>query len=146
MFTQFKKNYLTSRLDLIKNSCLNFKFVKSYNLEKNTLNNLQKAHFNHLKEKEKTYTYQEVKNIVSQYLSMQHRVIQNLPEEYHKFEEYLLNIENPEEPHDYACCGKGCSPCVWDTYDKQLQDFEEIVKNILEILNNHDRSIINNKL
>lgn len=29
-------------------------------------------------------------------------------------------IEKPTRPDDDDCCGGGCSPCVWDTYNQQL--------------------------
>jgi hypothetical protein len=133
MFTcLIKKNYSSL---LFPKTFLNFK-NKTMSLNKKNLNYLPKAHFNHVKEKEKKYTFQEVKEIIYKYLSMQHREIEKLPSEYHKFEANLLNLEYPEEPHDYACCGKGCNPCVWEIYDKNLQQFEDIVKYILQILNN----------
>ncbi|MDC7699254.1 oxidoreductase-like domain-containing protein [Vogesella indigofera] len=29
--------------------------------------------------------------------------------------------EAPEAPGDDMCCGSGCDPCVWDTYNAAVQ-------------------------
>ncbi|KMJ54181.1 oxidoreductase [Vogesella sp. EB] len=29
--------------------------------------------------------------------------------------------EAPEAPSDDMCCGSGCDPCVWDTYNAAVQ-------------------------
>lgn len=31
----------------------------------------------------------------------------------------------PVEPDPDDCCGEGCSPCVFDTYDMHLDRYEE---------------------
>ncbi|WP_246210723.1 oxidoreductase-like domain-containing protein [Vogesella oryzae] len=31
--------------------------------------------------------------------------------------------EAPEAPTDDMCCGSGCDPCVWDTYNAAVQDY-----------------------
>jgi hypothetical protein len=28
-------------------------------------------------------------------------------------------------PEDEECCGQGCSPCVFDTYDEKMGRYEE---------------------
>ena len=30
----------------------------------------------------------------------------------------------PEKPLPTDCCGGGCSPCVLDTYQEELEDYE----------------------
>lgn len=29
----------------------------------------------------------------------------------------------PQAPGDDMCCGSGCEPCVWDTYQIELADY-----------------------
>ena len=36
----------------------------------------------------------------------------------------------PEEPLPSDCCGSGCSPCVFDVYEKELQSWENQCKQI----------------
>jgi hypothetical protein len=31
----------------------------------------------------------------------------------------------PERPLDEACCGRGCSPCVFDCYEEALARYEQ---------------------
>ena len=31
--------------------------------------------------------------------------------------------ERPMPPEDWECCESGCSPCVWDTYYKDLKEW-----------------------
>ena len=31
--------------------------------------------------------------------------------------------EAPEAPTDDMCCGSGCDPCIWDTYNAAVQDY-----------------------
>ena len=39
----------------------------------------------------------------------------------------------PREPDDSECCGDGCDPCVWDTYDLRFEKFKD-QRNELEAL------------
>ena len=32
--------------------------------------------------------------------------------------------EKPTPPEDYECCESGCSPCVWDTYYDDVQEWQ----------------------
>lgn len=32
-------------------------------------------------------------------------------------------ISKPQRPADDDCCGGGCCPCVWDTYNTQLAEW-----------------------
>ncbi len=42
-------------------------------------------------------------------------------------------MKKPERPEDDDCCGGGCSPCVWDTYNRLLSDWlEQQGKNPLQ--------------
>ena len=40
----------------------------------------------------------------------------------------------PKEPHVDDCCGDGCDPCVWDTYDTQVERYEERKAELEEVL------------
>jgi len=31
--------------------------------------------------------------------------------------------ERPTPPADYECCESACSPCVWDTYYEELNEW-----------------------
>lgn len=31
----------------------------------------------------------------------------------------------PQEPDHEDCCGEGCVPCIWDTYDRKVQRYED---------------------
>ena len=31
----------------------------------------------------------------------------------------------PREPDPDDCCGEGCNPCVFDTFDTQMERYEE---------------------
>lgn len=33
--------------------------------------------------------------------------------------------EAPLPPEDGMCCGSGCEPCVWDTYNLELARYRE---------------------
>ena len=36
--------------------------------------------------------------------------------------------ERPEEPLQSDCCGTGCSPCVFDIYQEELERWEELAR------------------
>lgn len=36
----------------------------------------------------------------------------------------------PEKPLPGDCCGSGCVRCVWDIYYEELDDYDNLVKNI----------------
>ena len=38
----------------------------------------------------------------------------------------------PESPLDEACCGRGCTPCVFDLYQDALARYEVALKAWLE--------------
>lgn len=31
----------------------------------------------------------------------------------------------PEKPSEYECCGRGCSPCVFDYYETALRKWQQ---------------------
>lgn len=31
----------------------------------------------------------------------------------------------PSEPDHEDCCGEGCVPCIWDTYDRAVERHED---------------------
>jgi hypothetical protein len=33
--------------------------------------------------------------------------------------------EKPTPPGEYDCCESGCEPCIWDTYNEQLREWNE---------------------
>jgi hypothetical protein len=35
----------------------------------------------------------------------------------------LDRLKKPIEPDVDDCCGDGCDPCVWDTYDLKLENY-----------------------
>ena len=106
------------------------------NLKMLSILNLQNASFCQVKEKENLYSLDEVETILRKYLSSIYRDVNNLPEVFREYDNLLLNLQEPQEPDEYACCGKGCSPCIWDKYDRNLNIFNEIVHHIFINLNN----------
>jgi len=38
---------------------------------------------------------------------------------------FELELERPKEPPPSMCCASGCMPCVFDSYNKNLQYHEE---------------------
>ena len=36
-----------------------------------------------------------------------------------------LEARKPCEPHPDDCCGDGCNPCVYDTYDIKMERYED---------------------
>jgi len=38
----------------------------------------------------------------------------------------------PREPAPEECCGKGCTPCVYDLYDAALERYKAELKKFLE--------------
>lgn len=38
--------------------------------------------------------------------------------------------EKPTPPEDWECCESQCSPCVWDTYNEDLQAWQAQQKAI----------------
>jgi hypothetical protein len=34
-------------------------------------------------------------------------------------------LREPREPEPEECCGDGCSPCVYDTYDMKMEKYED---------------------
>lgn len=33
-------------------------------------------------------------------------------------------LAEPIAPEEWACCGSGCTPCVWDTYYEEKRAYE----------------------
>jgi hypothetical protein len=90
-----------------------------------------------LSEKEK-FSLSSVEEIINELVEKDHRDIQKLPKEFHKFSDVLISLEKPREPDDYECCGKGCNPCCWDIYDTKLRNYDEIIKTIHRIVNEEE--------
>lgn len=86
------------------------------------------------KNKEK-FSLEETEKYIKSYLEEDHRDMNKLPEEFHKYEDILIRVQNPVEPDDYECCGKGCTPCVWTIYDEKVQMLEEMIHDIYEHVN-----------
>ena len=42
-------------------------------------------------------------------------------------EDFMTKLEarKPVEPADDDCCGDGCNPCVFDTYDMKMERYED---------------------
>ena len=36
-----------------------------------------------------------------------------------------LEKSKPKEPEPDDCCGDGCNPCVYDTYDMKMERYED---------------------
>jgi hypothetical protein len=120
----FKKNLINS--DKIKYSLLYKKL--SYNFS-----NIKEV----LSSKEK-FSLSSVEEIINELVEKDHRDIERLPREFHKFSDVLITLEKAREPDDYECCVKGCNPCCWDIYDTKLRNYQEIIKTIHKIINEND--------
>ena len=95
---------------------------------------LSKNGFSSVKEDIK-FSYSTVEGIIKDLVKKDYRDINKLPEEFHKFSDVIITLENPVEPEEWECCGKGCTNCVWEVYDKKVQDFEQAVKQIHDKIN-----------
>ena len=44
-----------------------------------------------------------------------------------EIEDLMARLEKrkPREPHPDECCGDGCNPCVYDTYDTKMEKYED---------------------
>ncbi|MEH6627998.1 MAG: oxidoreductase-like domain-containing protein [Motiliproteus sp.] len=47
-------------------------------------------------------------------------------------------LEKPERPEDWECCGGGCSPCIWDNYYESLTRWQEQQKELSATSNEGD--------
>ncbi len=109
-----------------KNAFINIKRFNNYKL----------VNYTRTKLKEEKYSYQQIKEILSKLLDQEHRCIQHLPTEFHQYSDSLIFLEKPVEPDPYECCGKGCSPCIWDRYDVKVRDFQNVIEMLYDNLNN----------
>jgi len=82
------------------------------------------------------YSYEEIQSIIDKLINQEHRNIQSLPFEFHKFSEDLIYLEKPVEPEQYECCGNGCRPCVWDKYDSKVQKLKDVIEMLYDKTNN----------
>lgn len=48
--------------------------------------------------------------------------------------------EPPTKPLDLECCGNGCSPCVFDIYDEEMEKWHRLCS-----MTNEERAAILNK-
>ena len=52
------------------------------------------------------------------------------------FCEFLIDFKKlpkkPIEPESYECCGGGCSPCIWDIFNRNLEKHERGVEKLTE--------------
>ncbi|MGO3860216.1 oxidoreductase-like domain-containing protein [Neisseriaceae bacterium CLB008] len=51
-------------------------------------------------------------------------------------------LEEPVAPEDWACCGSGCTPCVWDTYYEEKRAYEaqqQAIKAAAAAKDEHER-------
>ena len=59
--------------------------------------------------------------------------LQDLPNNLKSYESEMQNIpKKPRMPEDVECCGSGCSPCVWDTYDRDSEVHQRAVDEVCE--------------
>lgn len=49
--------------------------------------------------------------------------------------------EPPQKPLDSDCCGTGCTPCVFDIYEKELALWEEECERIRSLGSKQDQCV-----
>lgn len=107
----------------------------SYNFL-NRLNKIQLVNYTKTKMKREKYSYDQIEEIVKNFMDEEHRCVQNLPAEFQKFSNNMIYLEKPVEPEAYECCGKGCCPCVWDKYDNKVNEYRNLIEMLYDEINN----------
>jgi len=82
------------------------------------------------------YSLQEIEKIIRIFLKLPHRDINKLPVEFRNYENFFIQLENPIEPEEYECCGKGCTPCVWTIYENKESKLDDLINDLYEKVNN----------
>lgn len=86
--------------------------------------------------KNKPFTYPKVAEVVDKFITLDHRDVKQLPEEFEPFHNELLSLpEPPNEPEEYECCGNGCINCVWEVYNKKHEYIYLMKEKIFDHLN-----------
>jgi hypothetical protein len=93
------------------------------------------ANYTKTKLKREKYSYEQIQEFVKNLMDDEHRNIQNLPTEFHKYYDNLIFLEKPVEPESYECCGKGCCPCIWDKYDNKVKEYQNLIDMLYEEIN-----------
>jgi hypothetical protein len=97
--------------------------------------NLRRANFSENTQKIK-FTQEQVEAYLDSINQEIHRSLEKLPSVFKKCTEVILRMpDKPTEPDEYQCCGKGCSSCVYDVFDRNKRLYEESIQIILEKIN-----------
>ena len=50
---------------------------------------------------------------------------------------FIKNIPTiPEEPDSKECCGEGCNPCIFDSYDEKIEKRKDLIDELFEKIKN----------
>lgn len=49
-------------------------------------------------------------------------------------EDLISKCKKPRLPEDDECCGTGCFPCVFDTYDTKIEKYEDMITEYESVL------------
>jgi hypothetical protein len=61
------------------------------------------------------------------------KTLSDLPDDLLKFSDEITRLpRKPKKPADWECCGSGCCPCIWDSYDRDLEIHERSVQACAE--------------
>lgn len=79
-------------------------------------------------------TLDNLEGIIMQLLEGEIKV-QDLPTNLKPFIKDIQGIPlKPREPEPEECCGSGCSPCVWDIYQCDLEKHQEALKEVCVLI------------
>lgn len=102
--------------------------INEQKIEDNSINELNFS----TEESHDELSLQELEDMIENLLNDK-TSLQDLPKLFKPFSGAISMLPTkPEEPAPGECCGSGCMPCVWDTYERDLEVHQRAVTELSE--------------
>lgn len=85
---------------------------------------------------DEVFTLEELEDIIEDLISGKKSLSDVSSEIKHYSPEINKIPKIPRKPEEWECCGTGCSPCIWDTYDRDLEIHQRAVERLCTKISN----------
>ena len=87
---------------------------------------------------EEIFTPEEISLIIDNYISNNLQESE-MPAKVLKYLDEIKNLpKKPRKPEEGECCGSGCFPCIWDIYERDLEQHERALENLSEKIGDYE--------
>src|SRR5690242_11999209 len=85
-------------------------------------------------------SFENLEDLIDELISGK-KSLKDLPENFGKYETEIGSLPKvPRKPGEFECCGSGCEPCVWDTYNRDLERRQRAMEDLCEKITDEGNS------